>query len=130
MMAVVQTGSRTFRSACATKRRVCRLFWAWTDGAPRVMAAAAAAAPRTTCRRLMRSILEFLQTRGGDSAPGSADRALGTRGCCGSHRLEVSIAPLVEILVRIAHGVGLGAPQHHLEIDRREALVLVTVDHA
>ena len=34
-------------------------FWAWTDGAPSVMAAAAAA-PRTTCRRLMRSILEFL----------------------------------------------------------------------
>src|ERR1700730_101499 len=59
MMAVVQTGSRTFRSACATKRRVCRSFWAWTDGAPRVMAAAAAAPPRTICRRLMRSILEF-----------------------------------------------------------------------
>ena len=33
--------------------------WVWTDGAPRVIAAAAAVPPRTTCRRLMRSILEF-----------------------------------------------------------------------
>src|SRR6266436_1461684 len=59
MMAVVQTGSRIFRSACATKRSVCRPFWAWTDGAPSVITAAA---PRTTCRRLMRAILEFLVT--------------------------------------------------------------------
>src|ERR1700738_5514602 len=68
MMAVLQTGSRAFRAACATKRRVCRLFWAWTDGAPRVMAAAAAAPRRTICRRLMRSILELPPSCGCDSA--------------------------------------------------------------
>jgi hypothetical protein len=55
---------------------------------------------------------------------------LGIRGRYGSHRLEVGIAPLVEVLVRIAHGFGLGAAQHHLEIDRRETVVLVAVDHA
>jgi hypothetical protein len=53
MYAVFQIGSRTLRSASATKRRVCWPFWARTDGAPSVMAAAVAAAPRTICRRLM-----------------------------------------------------------------------------
>src|SRR5262249_13318045 len=54
MYAVVQTGSRTLRSASATKRRVCGSFWACTDGAPSVMTAAVAVAPRMICLRLMR----------------------------------------------------------------------------
>src|SRR5215470_798691 len=37
------------------------------------------------------------------------------------HRLQMRIAPFVEIVVGIAHGVGLGAPEHDLEIDRLEA---------
>jgi hypothetical protein len=35
------------------------IVWAWTDGAPNAAEVAAAAAPRTTCRRLIRSILAF-----------------------------------------------------------------------
>jgi hypothetical protein len=53
-------GSKTLRAACGTKRRVCRSFCAWTDGALNVVAAAAAAAPWIACRRLIRLILEFL----------------------------------------------------------------------
>src|SRR5262245_36670783 len=40
------------------------------------------------------------------------------------------VAPLVELLVGVAHGVGLAAPQHDLEIDGLETVVLVAVDHA
>src|SRR5215471_13942754 len=47
-----------------------------------------------------------------------------------SHRLEMGIAALVEILVGIAHGLGLAAPEHDLEIDRLEAVVLISVDDA
>src|SRR5262245_39070833 len=47
-----------------------------------------------------------------------------------SHRLEVGIAALVEVLVGIAHGLGLAAPEHDLEIDRLEAVVLISVDDA
>src|SRR5215469_2707765 len=51
-------GSKTLKSACATNRRVCWPLWAWIDGAPSTIAKPAApAAPRTTCRRLIRSIL-------------------------------------------------------------------------
>src|SRR5438045_7170434 len=60
MYAVVQTGSRTLRSASATKRRICRSFWAWTDGAAIVADTATEAAPQRTCRRVMPSIVEFL----------------------------------------------------------------------
>src|SRR5436190_14510749 len=47
-----------------------------------------------------------------------------------SHRLQVRVAPLVEIVVRVAHGVGLAASQHDLEIDRPQAVVLIAVDDA
>src|SRR5262249_3319193 len=44
--------------------------------------------------------------------------------------LQVVAAALVEILVGVAHGLGAAAAEHHLEIDRAEAVVLVAVDHA
>src|SRR5215510_12888129 len=47
-----------------------------------------------------------------------------------SHRLEVRIPLLVELLVGVAHGFGLGAPDHDLEVDRLEAVVLIAVDDA
>src|SRR5262249_12599416 len=47
-----------------------------------------------------------------------------------SHRLEMRVAALVEILVGIAHRVGLGAADHYLEIDRLEAVVLIAVNHS
>src|SRR5262249_18988956 len=40
------------------------------------------------------------------------------------------VAPLVELLVGVAHGLGFAAPQHDLEIDGLETVVLVAVDHA
>src|SRR4030081_2083989 len=40
------------------------------------------------------------------------------------------VAPLVELVVGIAHGVRLAAPEHHLEIDRPEAVILIAMDHA
>src|SRR5262249_32898744 len=45
-------------------------------------------------------------------------------------RLQVIAATLVQILVRIAHGLRAAAAEHHVEIDRPEAVVLVAVDHA
>src|SRR5262249_60420807 len=42
-----------------------------------------------------------------------------------SHRLEMGIAALVEVLVGVAHGLGLAASEHDLEIDRLEAVVLI-----
>src|SRR5262249_62229321 len=47
-----------------------------------------------------------------------------------SHRLEVGIAALVEVLVGVAHGLGLAASEHDLEVDRFEAVVLIAVDDA
>src|SRR5262249_26661148 len=47
-----------------------------------------------------------------------------------SHRLEMGIAALVEVLVGVAHGLGLAASEHDLEIDRLEAVVLISVDDA
>src|SRR6516225_9663164 len=47
-----------------------------------------------------------------------------------SHRLEMGIAALVEVLVGVAHGLGLAAPEHDLEVDRLEAVVLISVDDA
>src|SRR5262245_40577039 len=47
-----------------------------------------------------------------------------------SHRLEVGIAALVKILVGVAHGLGLAASEHDLEIDRVEAVVLIAVNDA
>src|SRR5262249_7688172 len=41
-----------------------------------------------------------------------------------SHRLQVRVAPLVKLVVGIAHGVRLAAAEHDLEIDRPEAVVL------
>src|SRR5438093_12274296 len=35
-----------------------------------------------------------------------------------SHRFQMRVAPFVEILVGVAHGLGLAAPEHDLEIDR------------
>src|SRR6516225_9506579 len=46
------------------------------------------------------------------------------------HRPQVRIAPLVELLVGIAHRLRLAAAEHHLEISGLEAVVLVAVDHA
>src|SRR5262245_12254618 len=37
---------------------------------------------------------------------------------------------LVELLVGVAHGLGLGASDHDLEVDRPEAVVLIAVDDA
>ncbi len=42
----------------------------------------------------------------------------------------MGVALLVEVLVGVAHGLGLGASDHHLEIDRLQAVVLVAMDHA
>src|SRR3546814_12148126 len=50
--------------------------------------------------------------------------------CRRRSRLEVGIATLIEIVVGIAHRVGPRAPQHHLKVDRLEAVVHITVDHA
>src|SRR3954463_15285318 len=47
-----------------------------------------------------------------------------------SHRLQVRIPLLVEVLVGVAHGLGLGAPDHDLKVDRLQAVVLVAVDDA
>src|SRR6516164_4185597 len=47
-----------------------------------------------------------------------------------SHRLEMGIAALVEVLVGIAHGLGLAAAEHDLEVDRLQAVVLIAVDDA
>src|SRR6516162_3172736 len=47
-----------------------------------------------------------------------------------SHRLEMGIAALVEVLVGVAHGLGLGAAEHDLEVDRLQAVVLIAVDDA
>src|SRR5436305_2082442 len=44
--------------------------------------------------------------------------------------LQVVAALLVEVVAGVAHGVGPAAAEHHLEIDRREAVVLEAVDHA
>src|SRR4029450_8400576 len=47
-----------------------------------------------------------------------------------SHRLQMRISPLVQVVVGVAHRLGLAAPDHDLEIDRLEAVVLVAVDDA
>src|SRR5258705_13761404 len=47
-----------------------------------------------------------------------------------SHRFQMRVAPLVEVLVGVTHGLRLAAPQHDLEIDRLETIVLVAVDDA
>src|ERR1700754_2530058 len=49
---------------------------------------------------------------------------------CGSHRLQVRVPLLVEVLVGVAHGLGLGAPDHDLKVARLQAVVLVAVDDA
>src|SRR5258708_27946336 len=43
---------------------------------------------------------------------------------------EVIGAPLVKLLVRIAHGLRLAAAEHDLEVDRLQAVVLVAVNDA
>src|SRR6476469_10633686 len=48
----------------------------------------------------------------------------------GSHRLEVGIPAFEQFVVGVAHGFGLGAAQHDLEIDWSEAVVLIAVDDA
>src|SRR5262249_19535161 len=55
--------------------------------------------------------------------------------CCAarrrlSNRLQVGVLALVKIVVGVAHGLRLAAPEHHLKIDRFQAVVLVAVDHA
>src|SRR3954464_11362129 len=42
----------------------------------------------------------------------------------------MSVAALEQFIVRISHGLRLGAAQHDLEIDRPEAVVLIAVDDA
>src|SRR5262245_30343146 len=53
-----------------------------------------------------------------------------TRRWPASHRLEMGIAALVEVLVGVAHGLGLAATEHDLEVDRLQAVVLIAVDDA
>src|SRR5438067_3411895 len=43
---------------------------------------------------------------------------------------QVGVAAAIELVVGVAHGVGARAAEHHLEVDRLEALVDVAVDHA
>src|SRR5690348_11554008 len=45
-------------------------------------------------------------------------------------RRQMRAAAAIELVVGIAHGFGLGRAEHHLEIDRLEALILIAVDHA
>src|SRR5262249_21225838 len=47
-----------------------------------------------------------------------------------SHRLQMGIAPLIKLVVGVAHRLGLAAPEHDLEIDRLKAAVLIAVDDA
>src|SRR6059058_3785180 len=43
---------------------------------------------------------------------------------------QMGVALLVEVVVGVAHRLGLAAPEHDLEIDRLQAVVLEPVDHA
>src|SRR5262252_10600454 len=56
-------------------------------------------------------------------------RATGYYSLCGA-RSEVLVAPLVKLLIRIAHGLGLAAAEHDLEVDGLQAVVLIAVDDA
>ena len=47
-----------------------------------------------------------------------------------SHRPQMCVAAFIELLVRVAHGLGLASPQHDLKINSFEAVVLITVNHA
>src|SRR5262245_42049535 len=74
MYAVVQMGSKTFRSASATNLRICRPFWARAGGTPSPIVAAAPTAPPITRRRLMRFILEPSRPRTRVPFPSDPDR--------------------------------------------------------
>ena len=50
--------------------------------------------------------------------------------CLRRSRLQMIGAPLVKLLVRIAHRLRLAATEHDLEIDRLQAVVLIAVDDA
>src|SRR5215211_4812766 len=63
-------------------------------------------------------------------SPGFRARAFGAPRNDTSHGLEMRIAALVEVVVGVAHGLRLGAPQHDLEVYRLQAVVLVAVDDA
>src|SRR5215831_2529940 len=109
-------------------------------------AGAASTTTAATARGAKIPRMQSLQWRGSYRIPAKAGiqnhelwdmgpRLRGDDRCmCGStgisHRLEVGIAALVEVLVGVAHGLGLAAPEHDLEIDRLEAVVLVSVDDA
>src|SRR5262249_52132291 len=45
-------------------------------------------------------------------------------------RLQVLVAPLVELVVGVSHRLRLAAAEHDLEIDRAQAVVLIAVNHA
>src|SRR6202000_3496899 len=42
----------------------------------------------------------------------------------------MSVAALEQRLVGVTHGLGLAATDHHLEVHRLEAIVIIAVDHA
>src|SRR5262249_31215940 len=44
--------------------------------------------------------------------------------------VQMRVAPTVQLVVRIPHGLGAGLAQHHLEVHRLQALVDVAVDDA
>src|SRR5262249_58950258 len=67
---------------------------------------------------------------GGYGPPPARGRQVYVRINRDSHCLEMGIAPLVEVLVGVAHGLGLAASEHDLEVDRLEAVVLIAVDDA
>src|SRR5262249_31764010 len=67
---------------------------------------------------------------GGYGSPPARGRQVYVRINRDSHCLEMGIAPLVEVLVGVAHGLGLAASEHDLEVDRLEAVVLIAVDDA
>src|SRR5437588_833513 len=69
--------------------------------------------------------LRLVRARAAGARPDAASRAAAP-----SHRLEVGVAAFVELVVGVAHGVRLGAAEHHLEIDRLETVVLVAVNNA
>src|SRR5262245_3294492 len=49
---------------------------------------------------------------------------------CPSHRLEMRVAALVELIIRLAHGFWLAAAVHHLDLDQLERIVLIAMDDA
>src|SRR5262249_9840675 len=95
-------------------------------------AAAGSEVARTTTRAVTAITLRihdlrFVSMDTGSSKSDASSRRQRAR--C-SHSLQVRIPPLVELVVGVAHGLGLAASKHDLEIDRPQAVVLIAVDDA